>query len=193
MTNTFEPNFLNLEYFFNLIYFLIVKLLFGVGGGEIISPETKWWLKFILALLSGIFTFLIIILARKLIKLRHEEKLELLSLNQKDFTVERVANENWQKILDYAESDNEANWKLAIIEADKILDEMVKKMGYAGEDLGTRLRAVEASDFISLEDAWEAHRIRNKIAHEAGFTLTKREAKRVVGLFEKVFREFDYI
>ena len=193
MTNTFEPNFLNLEYFFNLIYFLIVKLLFGVGGGEIISPGTKWWLKFILALLSGIFTFLIIILARKLIKLRHEEKLELLSLNQKDFTVERVANENWQKILDYAESDNEANWKLAIIEADKILDEMVKKMGYAGEDLGTRLRAVEASDFISLEDAWEAHRIRNKIAHEAGFTLTKREAKRVVGLFEKVFREFDYI
>ena len=193
MTSNFEPNFLNLEYFFNLIYFLIVKLLFGTGVNEIISPETKWWLKFILALLSGIFTFLIIILVRKLTKLRHAEQAELLSLTQKDFTVERTANENWEKIIAYTESDNEANWKLAIIEADKILDEMVKKMGYTGEDLGTRLRVVEASDFISLEDAWEAHRVRNKIAHEAGFTLTKREAKRVIGLFEKVFREFDYI
>ena len=193
MTSNFEPNFLNLEYFFNLIYFLMVKLLFGTGVNEIISPETKWWLKFILALLSGIFTFLIIILVRKLTKLRHAEQAELLSLTQKDFTVERTANENWEKIIAYTESDNEANWKLAIIEADKILDEMVKKMGYTGEDLGTRLRVVEASDFISLEDAWEAHRVRNKIAHEAGFTLTKREAKRVIGLFEKVFREFDYI
>ena len=192
MTN-FEPNYLNLEYFFNLIYYLIVKLLLGGSEGSLIDPNVKWWIKFILAIISGIFTFLIIILARKLIKLREEERVELLSLTQKDFTVERVANDNWQKLVDYTDSDNEANWKLAIIEADKILDELVKKMGYDGEDLGSRLRAVEPSDFLSLEDAWEAHRIRNKIAHEAGFTLTKREAKRVLGLFEKVFREFDYI
>lgn len=191
--NNFEPNYLNLEYFFNLIYYLIVKLLLGGSEGGLIDPNVKWWIKFILAIISGIFTFLIIILARKLIKLREEERAELLSLTQKDFTVERVANDNWQKLVDYTDSDNEANWKLAIIEADKILDELVKKMGYDGEDLGSRLRAVEPSDFLSLEDAWEAHRIRNKIAHEAGFTLTKREAKRVLGLFEKVFREFDYI
>ena len=168
-------------------------MLFGVQGESLIDPNVKWWIRFILAILAGVLTFLVIILARKLVKLREEEKVELLSLTQKDFTVERVANDNWQKLIDYVESDNEANWKLAIIEADKILDELVKKMGYPGDDMGERLRAVEPSDFLTLEDAWEAHRIRNKIAHEAGFTFTKREAKRVLGLFEKVFREFDYI
>ncbi len=190
--NNFEPNYLNLEYFFYLIYFFIVKL-FGGSAGNLIDPNVKWWIKFILAIIAGVFTFFIIVLARKLIKLRGEEKAELLSLSQKDFTVERAANDNWQKLVDYTDTDNEANWKLAIIEADKILDELVKKMGYPGQDMGERLRAVEPSDFLTLEDAWEAHRIRNKIAHEAGFELTKREAKRVLGLFEKVFREFDYI
>src|SRR3989344_3650101 len=40
----------------------------------------------------------------------------------------------------------------------------------------------------------QAHAVRNKIAHEgAAFMLPEREAKRVVGLYEAVFREFKYI
>lgn len=91
----------------------------------------------------------------------------------------------------HMESDNPAEWRLAIMEADALLEEMVKKMGYEGATLGEMLKNVEPSDFSTLNDAWEAHKIRNKIAHEgSSFVLTKREAKLAVESYEKVFREF---
>src|SRR3990167_5557173 len=84
--------------------------------------------------------------------------------------------------------------RLAVLEADVLLDEMVTHMGYHGDSLGERLRSVEKSDFVTLDKAWEAHAVRNKIAHEgSAFPLANREAKRVIGLYEEVFREFHYI
>ena len=70
---------------------------------------------------------------------------------------------------------------------------MVEKMGYPGANLGERLRVIELSDFLTLQEAWEAHKIRNRIAHEAQYQLTEREARKAIGLYEKVFREFHYI
>ena len=103
-------------------------------------------------------------------------------------------NAKWQKVQAHVNSDNPAEWRLAILEADVMLEEMLEKMSYHGTTLGEKLKSVEKSDFITIEYAWEAHKIRNAIAHEgADFLVTQREAKRVIGLFEKVFREFYFI
>lgn len=100
----------------------------------------------------------------------------------------------WERITAHVRSEKESEWRLAVLEADVLLDELVTNMGYRGDSLGERLKGVEKSDFTTLEKAWEAHAVRNKIAHEgAAFALTEREAKRVIGLYEEVFREFHYI
>lgn len=107
---------------------------------------------------------------------------------------EKVVNEKWQRIQDHVNSDNISDWKLAILEADIILDEMLEKMGYHGDSVGEKLKGVEKSDFTSLDQAWEAHKIRNSIAHEGSdFLINEREAKRVISLYETVFKEFKYI
>ncbi|HCB35062.1 MAG: hypothetical protein A2W52_02210 [Candidatus Taylorbacteria bacterium RIFCSPHIGHO2_02_49_25] len=107
---------------------------------------------------------------------------------------ENVSNKRWERILDRLDSPKESDWRLAVLEADVLLDEMVTHMGYHGDSLGERLRSVEKSDFVTLDKAWEAHAVRNKIAHEgSAFPLANREAKRVIGLYEEVFREFHYI
>ena len=83
----------------------------------------------------------------------------------------------------HLDSANPAEWRLAILEADNMLDEMIRRIGYKGENLGERLKAVEPSDFESINSAWEAHKVRNKIAHEGSeFFLSHREARRIVGL-----------
>ncbi len=102
-------------------------------------------------------------------------------------------NVEWLRVQKALESDNPADWKLAIIEADTMLDSVVARMGYPGGNLGERLKAIEPSDFTTLNEAWEAHKVRNTIAHEGNYELTKREVIRVVNLYEKVFREFDCI
>src|SRR5690606_20910065 len=102
-------------------------------------------------------------------------------------------NTAWEKITRYLDSTNPSDWKLAILEADTILDSLMQKMGYRGENLGERLKAVEPSDFLTLNDAWEAHKVRNSIAHEADFQMDYREAKRVIKLYENIFKEFNYL
>lgn len=107
---------------------------------------------------------------------------------------EKVVNERWEKITGHINSANPSDWRLAILECDIILDEMLTKMSYRGETLSDKLKAVEKSDFLTIDKAWEAHRVRNAIAHEgSNFQIMDREARRVVGLYEEVFKEFHYI
>lgn len=103
-------------------------------------------------------------------------------------------NKRWARIVDHLESDNESDWRLAILEADLILGEMLNSMGYQGDTIAEKMKGIERSDFNSIDRAWEGHKIRNQIAHEGGnFRLTNREARRTVSLFEKVFKEFHFI
>lgn len=107
---------------------------------------------------------------------------------------EKKLNEKWTKVLTHIESVNSNDWMLAIIEADIILGEILEKMGYQGESIGEKLKRVERADFQTLDQAWEAHKVRNAIAHQGSdFVIDQREAKRIVGLYRQVFEEFFYI
>ena len=100
----------------------------------------------------------------------------------------------WQNILDKINSSNESDWRLAIIEADIILGDMLLRMGYKGEGVAEKLKQVEPSDFKTLQSAWEAHKIRNNIAHSgSSYHLSKSEAERAINLFKEVFEEFFFI
>lgn len=107
---------------------------------------------------------------------------------------EKLRNEKWDIIEEHIKSENSNDWRLAILEADIALGEMLDKLGYRGESIGEQLKSVDKSNFTTIDDAWEAHKIRNLIAHEgASFLITDREAKRVISLFKKVFDEFEYV
>ncbi|MDP3763119.1 MAG: hypothetical protein Q8Q92_00430 [bacterium] len=103
-------------------------------------------------------------------------------------------NEKWEKVLKYANSDNASDWRLAIIEADVMLEEFLRTAGYHGESVGEMLKSVDKNEFSTLDDAWEAHKMRNAVAHSGqDFQLNEHETKRIIALFGKVFREFGVI
>lgn len=103
-------------------------------------------------------------------------------------------NSRLNDMLTHIESDNPNDWKLAIIEADIILDDLLKKKGYLGNSLGDRLKSISPQQLESLDDAWQAHKIRNRIAHDgADFVLTKRIAQETIVRYKKVFDEFGVI
>ncbi|MBI2097561.1 MAG: hypothetical protein HYT46_01340 [Candidatus Vogelbacteria bacterium] len=185
----FEPNYLNLEYFFNLVYrFLVGILPFLVALFSSLTALKVW-----LIALSLILAAAIVILIYKITNLRKEEVRGFLNLVRTDSSDKTIRDERWAKLIKVMDSDNPSDWKQAIIEADIMLDEMVQAMNYPGENLGERLKAIEPSDFLSLQDAWEAHKTRNQIAHDSQFVLTRREARAALDRFERVFREFNFI
>ncbi len=103
-------------------------------------------------------------------------------------------NPKWQVVMDNINSEDPSKWRFAILEADIILSELLDALNLPGDNIGDKLKAVEASDFETIEEAWEAHKIRNAIAHEGSeFLLSQREARRVIDLFAKVFEEFEVI
>ena len=107
---------------------------------------------------------------------------------------ERANNPKWQRIEASADSLNENDWKIAIIEADIMLGDLLDKLSLPGDTIGDKLKVVERSDFRTLDDAWEAHKVRNRISHDGeGFVLNQRAAKIVIGLYRNVFEEFQII
>lgn len=154
--------------------------------------------KFIAAIVSILAFVGIIRNSWKLRAINIEEKkiynpLSVASVSGGDLAAE-PKNEKWEKIIQYANSSNASDWRLGIIEADVMLEELLRTMGYRGESVGELLKSVDKNEFLTAEDAWEAHKVRNAIAHSGGeFQLNERETKRVIALFEKVFKEFQII
>ena len=107
---------------------------------------------------------------------------------------EKEGSSKWRMVLKHSSSKNPSDWKIAIIEADTILDALVERAGYPGDSLGERLKNADKGAFRTLDYAWEAHKVRNRIAHEgSNFSLTERDAKNTIKQYEEVFREFQYI
>ena len=65
--------------------------------------------------------------------------------------------------------------KLAVIEADKLLDGVLKSMMFPGETMADRLK-VSAYKYPDIRQVWGAHKLRNQLVHDSAFELTARQA-----------------
>lgn len=183
---------LNTEYLFYRIYHLLFDA--SIEGGFWAQFSDLWfWLRVISIPLSFMLVGAIIYLTWKLVELRHEERLNLRAMLESTRAEKPEIDPIWQKVLEHMSSSNPNEWKLGIIEADNLLDRLVQTMGYAGDSLGERLKNIEPSDFRTLDNAWEAHKVRNRIAHESGYQPSEHEAREAIANYRRVFEEFGII
>jgi hypothetical protein len=82
---------------------------------------------------------------------------------------------------------------VAIIEADEIIDNLIKRMGYKGENMGERLSGINPGQIENIEDLKKAHETRNRIIHEEDFRLTKDQAEEVMKYYEDFLRYFEVL
>jgi len=109
-------------------------------------------------------------------------------------TVASAGTEQWNGIEKYMQSHNPSDWRLAILEADILLYDMLEQIGFPGDTIADKLKSVDPASFNSLDDAWKAHKVRNILAHEgASYELTYDEARKTIGKFKTVFDEFYFI
>lgn len=183
-------------------YSFLTQILNGLVR---LYPDVVWLVKHFVGLVIGLsfpvalFLFIAIVYTVEQLKRVRAKEEQIYDLKvepayEKDDPKSAALAHRWQSVLTHMDSANPNDWKQAVIEADIMLDEMLTAMGYRGESVGEKLKRVVRGDFRTLDDAWEAHKIRNQIAHEgSGFALDEHEAKRVFGLYRKVFEEFYYI
>lgn len=92
----------------------------------------------------------------------------------------------WMELL--ARVKTPEGMMLAIIDADKLLDEALKRRHLRGKTMGERL--VSAQRLISDNDAvWYAHKLRNRLVHEPNVRLKKKEARNALEGFKQGLRD----
>jgi hypothetical protein len=126
--------------------------------------------------LIGIIGFGIVILAiiSRLAKLRPKR------IDQEYF------QHQWAELL--ARVKTPEGMMLAIIDADKLLDEALKRHHMRGKTMGERL--VAAQRMIRDNDAvWYAHKLRNRLVHEPNVRLKKKEAQTALSGFRQGLRD----
>lgn len=172
-----------------------VQTQFGSGVPALsIAPETLLIMfmvvKFIL--LSAMIFFIAHIgyMLYKIGGIKEDLSLYAEAMNRKKASIQKesfvVA---WNGIMRRMSTAQEAEYKMAIIEADKLFDELLKGMGYAGKDMGERLQQITPEHLSNISAIWKSHKVRNFISHDTKYHLTFSEAQWVVKNYENAFVE----
>ncbi len=67
----------------------------------------------------------------------------------------------WNRILEQSRSDSDQAGRLAILEADIMLNELLDVLGYRGDTMADKMKQINRTHFKSIDLAWEAHLVRN--------------------------------
>ena len=187
---------INVEYWFRLLY----ECLYGACYGSVESAALSTWLAYLWFwivivgyALSILGLCVIVYTTMRLFNLRkHEERFYSTLLVSPES--QGGVSSRWQHIESLAGGTSMSEWREAIIEADIMLDDMLTRDGYVGAGVGEKLKAADPENFHTLQDAWEAHKVRNQIAHEgSAFNLSEPLARRTIARYANVFREFKVI
>ena len=98
----------------------------------------------------------------------------------------------WNEILSHIDSVREGEWKFAIIEADKLVDDQLKNF-FPGETMGERLMNIDKTNLLTIDGLWEAHKVRNRLAHDTNYFLRHAEAVRSIRLYEATLKELELL
>lgn len=105
--------------------------------------------------------------------------------NLHGLTIEQIKRQ-WMEIEQIA-GQSRMGQKMAIVEADKLLDAVLKSMAMPGTTLGERLKFA-CYKYPDLKKVWFAHRLRNQLVHETTFEIGDRDAKSAIGEYKKALK-----
>lgn len=128
------------------------------------------------ALIAGAVGLVLVLLFVILIRKRRAPK----ELNVEYFQI------RWKELQKMCR--NKTTWPLAIIDADTLLDEALRKSKIKGKTMGERL--VTAQHSLSNNDAvWFAHKLRNKLVHENMTNLKEDDVKSALIGFRQALKD----
>ena len=194
--------FINIEYIFVKIYDFLVYVKNVVLTGSFSASSGGYsdyaqtfssigsWLVTILTIAIILFIIWAIYIRIRIYEI--DETLEgsyTGHFKSPEVHLEKV-NTRWQGILAHFASHNVNDWRAAVIDADTMLEELVTSLGYTGSSLGEKMMTIRVNDFPMLNVAWEAHKVRNLVAHAGtAYNLTEQQKELTRKNIEAVFRD----
>ena len=117
--------------------------------------------------------------------------LVLASKNAPKLRVERYQT-RWLEIENSLSRTVASSWQVAIMDADKLLDQALKDRHFKGQTMGERMKSANKS-WRNANHVWGAHKIRNQLAHETDAKLTYDLARRALSAYKQALKDLGAI
>ena len=85
-----------------------------------------------------------------------------------------------------------SSYHLSVLSADKLLDQALRESGVKGQTMGERMKNCNAK-FSDANGVWNAHKLRNRIAHETDAPMNYEESRRAVANFKRALKDIGAI
>jgi hypothetical protein len=160
----------------------ITDFIYFISSSEIqdmVLPVKLVFIIFTLLFLAGIFYFMTNSswLQYKFL----EDTTEFLSWQS--YGLKQI-EKKWLKIKKRIESGSELEYKLAIIEAEDFLNEILEERGYEGENFQEIINSASKLISPSVAELLSAHEIRNSIVYNPDYKIEPEQAKKILGIYE---------
>ena len=167
----------------------ILRLLSNINSPEL---QAKFiWVKIPFLLIITLFISVTIIAFTKTPYLRLSmlgDAVEIFTYRPFGFPKIR---QRWQRIMHRLDTGSEAEYKLAVIEADTLLNEMLQRMRLAGETVDERLQKITSLMIPIVDDLRSAHQVRNSIVYDPDYRFSLTEARKVLLVYQKTLENLD--
>ncbi len=163
-----------------------------IRNPELISPTffVIWQgLRIIFLLISVFFIGMLIFLLFKSGYMDYRFKEDYAELKKTKPAFKVKVDKNWDEVIKQAKDEREAERKMAIIEADDIVNDVLTQVGYEGGDLLEKLEGLSKEIIPNIEEVKDAHRKRRDIVYDPNRSLSREEAIELVSVYERVFKD----
>ncbi|MEK7631151.1 MAG: hypothetical protein AAB417_03950 [Patescibacteria group bacterium] len=183
-----------------LILLIFILGSFSIGaltlGAESFFANAFWsrfilWIKIIAGTLSLVLAVGIVYVVLKIATFRKKESHTAVATEPQPQGA--LYAYEWTRVKSGLERASDTDAALLIIEADSLVDRILKDMKLPGETMGERLQALGEQRFESIDDLWEAHKLRNQIAHEGAKGVTYGDAVWALERYERALKKLGMV
>lgn len=94
----------------------------------------------------------------------------------------------WLQIESSLKRDEQLSYHMAILNADKLLDQALRDRAIKGETMGERMKTAR-NTWSNANAVWTAHKLRNQIAHETDVRIGYDDTRRALASFKQALRD----
>ncbi len=152
------------------------------------SPQLQDMLfpvKMIFVLFSLVFLYLVIYFMVNSSYLRYKFLEDVTEFFSWKSYGSRELSRRWGKIKKRTETLQETDFKLAIIDADDLLVEILESRGYNSKNVEDAIRKTGKLIMPNQEEVLRVHEVRNSIVYNPAFKLTGEVGKKTLDIYEQ--------
>ncbi len=149
-----------------------------------VSSSFFYYLKIVAGFVTAILLIADILLISK--RARTDVKVAIYGANVPKFKKEKY-RERWANIMKRVEEEGISGGKIALVEADRMFDEVLEQAGYKGKDVAEKLSQVPPGHLIGVNEVTLAHEISEKILFDPAYEIDQDEIREHLIAYERFF------